>query len=224
MPTPKIDALCVEFIKRIPDQLQANFVIGTEALPDGYNITAVTIVDYVNRAMINLFNTKWQLTEGNKQKFISIFPELLGQSERVETPVYEIVSPYKDFHTLFSAIGTEVIDDASGDESGEEYTLTNYFKIRSEIEYTLFKSGKYKRYEPTETDAVIIQIKNNLEVFPTSLVSGMVFFYIKKPIDPETGLAFVQNGDNDSPFREDWHKEIIDIAYSLFLAETKQTE
>lgn len=208
MPTPKIDVMCVEFIKRIPDQLQTDFTIGTEALPDGFNLSALTIVDFINRGMINLFNIKWQLVEGDREKFISLMPELVGISEQVTSPEYTIESPYKDFHKLIGALKAD----------------GTYIKLRSETEYTLFKSAKYKRYQPSEEDPVIIYIQNKLAVFPDTINDGILFHYIKKPVDPETGLAFVQNGDNDSPFSEDWHKEIIDVAYALFLAETKQTD
>lgn len=208
MPTPKIDAMCVEFIKRIPDQLMEDFTIGVDDLPDGFNVTALTIVDYINRAMKDLFNLKWTAVEGDINKFINILPELVETSEE-ESPDYAIDAPYKNFHRLFGAITAD---------SGV------YIKVRPETEYNLFKAGKYKRYQPTAEDPVIICIKDHLYVFPETIAEGILFTYIKKPVDPETGLAFVQNGDFDSPFSEDWNKEIVDIAYNLFLAETKQTD
>ena len=209
MPTPKIDALCLEFIKRIPDQLTTDFTIGVDDLPDGYNVTALMIVDFVNRGMKALFEKYWTAVNGDTNAFIKLFPELVQTSEEEESPDYLIDAPHKDFHRLFGAI--------TADEG-------TYLKVRPETEYNLFKAGKYKRYQPTEDDPVIICIQDHLYVFPETITEGIIFTYIRKPVDPDTGLAFEQNGLNDSPFSEERHTEIVDLAYNLFLAETKQTD
>lgn len=213
MATPKFDKLCVEFIKRIPDQLKTAFTIGGGTLPDGYNLAATTVIDFINRALVELFNIKLQAVEGDVNKFIRIFPELSKISAEVELPKYTIITPHLDF---FKILG------------GYTKTGNYYIKPRPEAEYSLFKAGKLRQYQPAAEDPIIIQIgaasKLDIEVFPSTITGRFEFHYIKRPVDPTTGNALTQNGSYDSPYYEIWHKEIIDIAHKLFLLETQITQ
>ena len=217
MATPRLDQLCVEFVKRLPDKLRSAFVPGSGELPDAFNIGAESIVDYVNRALQQHFNNYWQSVGGDEQKFARIFPELIKQSTAValSSGNYVIASPHKDF---FKIIG------------GITVTGGKYIKPKDEVLYTVYLSQEYGSIiTPTANDPVIIQVNDMLAVFPQDLSEQIKFHYIRRPISPVTGNFFSQNGsgagdvDIDSPFYEHWNNAIVDIAYMKYLQETNQT-
>lgn len=214
MPTPKLDTLCVEFVKRLPSQLkltEANtvFVPGSGLLPDAFDIGAASIIDYVNRALLQFFNKAWLEVKGNVQAMISILPELqeISASVNLTSGEYLIGSPYKNFYKIIGGL-----------------TSTNvYIKPKQESLYLFFLSGKYKNHEATATDPAIFQVGEKLIVMPNNVSATIRFHYIKKPTDPLTGNVLTQNGLTDSPFDEQWNSEIVELAYKKFLEETIQT-
>jgi len=213
MPTPRLDQLCVEFVKRLPDKLRSPFVPGLDYLPDAFNIGAESIIDYINRALQQHFNNDWQSVGGDEQKFIRIFPELVKVSSAVTLTSgnYDIASPHKDF---FKIIG------------GMTVTGNKYIKPKDENLYTVYLSQEYgNTLAPTANDPAIIQVNNMLAVFPQSLAEQIKIHYIRRPVDPTTGNSFTQNGDGeiDSPFYEHWNNAIVDVAYMKYLQETNQT-
>lgn len=210
MATPKFDRLCVEFMKRIPDQTVELFEVGEEKLPNGYLLTSETIIDYVNRALMQLFNNYWQATAGDIVKFINVFPELVEMSGAValNNGKYVIASPYKDFVRLIGA---------------KTSTSNKYIKPKDDNLYALYLSGEYQTFQPTLDNPVIIQVNNFLGVFPTNLSENINIHYIKAPIDPTTGNALIQNGNYDSPYYEHWNNAIVDLAYLKYLQETNDT-
>lgn len=206
MATPKIDNIANEFLKRIPDTFQTSFTPGGGIMPGGYVLkTATQIMDYVNRGMLSLFNIYWEATEGNKDLFLQIFPELQEFSDAVPLTNgnYTIAANYLNFKALIGAV-------KSSDNSNIEVW-------RSTI-YTLALSGKYQ-FNATASKPAIIQVKNLLAVFPQSSSFQIKFHYIKLPLDPTTGLPLSQNGGYDSPFMDDWNDKIADIAYKFYLQE-----
>ncbi len=212
MPTPKFDQLCVDFVKMIPDQLeQSNFVPGTGNLPRSYLLPATTIIDYVNRGLITFFNNYWKSSQGNAELFLSIFPEMQATTQLVEftNGVYVISSPYKNF---FKIVGGYI----------EDTPDKIYLKVVPSSKFSEYQSGKLIGYRATDKDPVILQIENTLHLFP-KVKRDVVFHYIKLPTLPTTGTAIIQNGNYDNPFTEQWNKEIVDVAYNIYLAETLQT-
>lgn len=209
MATPKFDRLCVNFVKRIPDQLTSAFTPGTGNLPRSYLLDSAQIIDYINRAMNKLFQTVWIETGGDINKFVRILPELqkLTDAITLNSGKYTIANPYLDF---FKIVGC--------------YSNNKYIKPRHESDYALIKSNKYRRYQISSEDPIIFQISNYLEVIPNDAVNTIIINYIALPIDNTTGNFLTQNGSIDIPFREHWEKEIVDIAYKIFLEETVQTQ
>jgi len=217
MPTPKFDKLCIELVKRIPDQLQDDtFVPGSGELPDAFLLKAEIIIDFINRALQTFFNLSWQKLEEKVQAFINTFPEMqkVSDEEALTAGIFEIEDPYLDFYKIIGAFIT-----------GDTIEGRIYAKPKAENLYTHFLAGKYKSYQATVSDPAIIQVEKKLEVFPKDTsFANINFHYIKLPLDPETGNPFIQDGDYDSPFAEQWHKEIVNIAYGLWLEEAAQTQ
>lgn len=210
MPTPKFDKLCIEFVKRLPDQLEDDtFTPGSGELPRAYNMSAETIIDYINRALQKFFNLNWVALQANVQAFVNMFPEMqrISEEETLTNGEFIVETPYLDF---FKIIG--------GKTSGGVF-----IKPKAESLYLHYVTGKYKNYRATDEDPAIIQIPNKLAVFPSDTTNSFIFHYIKFPLDPETGEVFIQNGDYDSPFSEQWHKSIVDVAYGMYLEETVQS-
>lgn len=209
MATPKFDRLCINFVKRIPDQLTSDFTPGTGNLPRSYLLNSAQIIDYINRAMNKLFQTVWIETGGDINKFVRILPELqkLTDAITLNSGKYTIENPYLDF---FKIVGC--------------YSNNKYIKPRHESDYALIKANKYRRYQISSEDPIIFQISNYLEVIPNDAVNTIIINYIALPIDNTTGNFLTQNGSIDIPFREHWEKEIVDIAYKIFLEETVQTQ
>lgn len=211
MPTPKFDKLCIEFVKRIPDQLEDNtFVPGSGELPRSFLLSAEVIIDYINRSLQGFFNFHWTALQGNIQAFINLFPELqnLSDEEALASGVFIIADPYLDFFKIIGAFTNQNI----------------FIKPKPEYLYTQFVAGKYRSYQATENDPAIINVENKLAVFPTDVATAFTFHYIRFPLDPTTGEVLIQNGDYDSPFSEQWHTAIVDFAYNLYLKETEQTQ
>lgn len=208
--TPRLDSLCVNLLKRIPDVFRSSFTPGSGALPNGNNIKAEAIIDYVNRGMQDLFNQYWQLSSGDIKKFIKIFPELVEFSGPVNLTNgnYIIASPYKNFYKLIGAV---------------KDSDNKFIKVKDDHLYTVYLSEEYDEYLPTTDDPAIIQVSQMLAVFPQNLTGQINFHYIKAPLDPTTGRFLVQNGDEDSPFFDHWNKAICDFAYLKYLEETNQT-
>lgn len=212
MSTPRIDRLCADFLKRVPDEFQSEFTPGTgQTMPKGHLLKAEVILDYVNRALQELFNNVWQSVNGNIDAFTSIMPEMVKFSDAVplSSGNYTIADPYKDFYKLIGAVKSPGND---------------YIKVKPESKYTLYLSEEYSTvYTPTEDEPAIIQVNQLLAVFPQTLTGNIKFHYIKVPVKPSTGGYLEQNGSYDSPFFEHWHSAIVDIAYLKYLKETNDT-
>ena len=212
MATQKIDRLCADFLKRVPDQFRSPFTPGLgQTMPDGHLLKAEVILDYINKAMMELFNDMWQSAGAKVEKFISIFPELVKMSNPVpfENGNYTIASPYKDFYKLIGAI----VDGTN-----------KFIKVKPEYLYTVYLSGEYGDIlKPTADDPVIIQIHDMLSIFPQDLSSQIKFQYIKVPLNSSTGALLEQNGSEDSPYFEHWHEAIVSRAYLKYLQVTNET-
>lgn len=210
MATPRFDTICQEFLKRVPDNFKTAFTPGGGALPDGYVLEATQIKDYVNRALLKLFNLYWEQTKGNYKLFMKIFPELVKFSDAVSLSSgnYDVANPYLDFKALVGAV-----------ESSEN----TFIKVWHPDRYTIALSEEYPQYTASAENPAIIQVNKKLAVFPQSSTFDIKFQYIKIPVDPTTGNPLTQNGSYDSPFMDDWNTQIIDLAEEIYLIESHQT-
>jgi hypothetical protein len=211
--TPKFDRIAISFVKKIPTAFKTVFTPGID-MPDANLFTKEIIADYINRAMMKLFNQYWQQTAGNFQAFLAVFPELvkfsgeLEGSEGFAGTVYQVAAPYFDFCRIVGAIGPN----------------NQFIKVWDETKFTLAISGQYTEYTATTSNPAIIQIHGMLFVFPQTLNDfNFKIQYIKYPIDPATGGPLVQNGNEDSPFGDQWNDIIAELAYALYLEESFET-
>ena len=210
MATPRIDHIASEFLKRIPDEFKKSFTPGTGKMPDGYVLTAEQTEDYVNRAMLKLFNMIWNNTGGKIDLFIRILPEMVKFSDELQLTNgnYTIKNPYLNFKQIIGAVKS---------------TDNSFIKVWFTSKYTIALSGNYAQYTATESKPAIIQVNDLLAVFPQDSSFKIKIHYVAVPVNPNTGLQLKQNGDYDSPFKDDWNTRIADIAEELYLKDSYQT-
>jgi hypothetical protein len=209
MATPRIDRIVTAFCDRIGDP--ATFSTG--ALQGGNVITtAAAIMSYINRAMLELFRSRWEAVRGDKQKFIEIFPELLKvrtvnftYSSPPANTSYVIANPNLDYLTIVDAT----------------YGSTYYFTVFPATEYNTIRFGRHEHRTPTESNPGIIDSQRTLYMFPTGInsaggLTGVNISIIVLPLDPTTGGLLAQNGSYDSPYYDHWNDEIVRIAEELY--------
>ncbi|MGA7720838.1 MAG: hypothetical protein WCA84_06645 [Ignavibacteriaceae bacterium] len=212
--TPNLDSIAIEFIKRIPTTFKSAFTAGGGPMPDTYFMPAVNIIDYINRGMKKLFNDYWLSTKGDPLAFSRLFPELTKYTPAINISggLYTIVNPYLDFKRIVGGL------------------ISNgniFIKIWDDTKLTIALSGLYDEYIASPGKPAIIQLNNQLFLFPDALSSGSLnsvrLHYIALPVSPATGSALVQNGNYDSPFCSQWNSVIADYAEQLFLQDSYQT-
>lgn len=220
--TPILDSIAIEFVKRIPTTFKTTFA-GSAAMPDTYVLTAVQIVDFINRAMKKLFNDSWQSANGDPLKFSRLLPELVRYSDEIQLANghYNIANPFLDFKRIIGGIVTGVLEDS---------VSSIFIKIWDDTKLTIALSGLYPEYIATSENPALIQMDKQLYLFPDAvyggtgiMLNGIRLHYIALPVDPTTGSAIIQNGDYDCPFDSEWNTVIADYAYEMFLEESAQT-
>jgi len=211
--TNRFDKICIGFAQKIPTAFKTTFTPGN-AMPDTYLLTKEIIADFVNAALLKLFNQTWQAVKGDTKAFIQIFPELSRLSDTVVatltngTLYYNVIAPYMDFNKLIGAVTSD----------------NKFIKIWDETKFTIALSGIYDQYTTTSNKPAIIGLNRALYLFPQNIVApGFKFQYIALPLDPTTGDDLIQNGSYDSPFTDQWNAQIADMAYDLYLEESQET-
>jgi hypothetical protein len=213
--TPKLDSIAIEFVKRIPTSFKSTFTPNM-IMPDTYFMPALQVVDYINRAMMALFNDYWQSVKGDASMFARIFPELVRYTPqiRITNGLYVIAAPYLDFKKIIGGLAQGSIN-------------SNYFiKVWDDTKLTIALSGLYDVYTTTSNKPAMIQMNNSFYLFPDALessVNNINLHYIGIPVNPVTGSALVQNDNYDSPFSAEWNSVIADHAEQLFLQDSYQT-
>lgn len=213
------------FIKRIPDSWSSAFTPGGGVAPSGYILTAAQILDYTNRGLMKFFNDQFQNVFENAVKagisdpikihdlFAGRFPELVEVTASALTLTsgnYTFISPY--LH-IFKVIGAY-----------NNATTNVPLRIWKESAYPFAKTSKYAQYQASASNPALIQIKNQVCVFPQASTFGVFLIFIKYPLLPTTGGYLTQNGSVDSPFSEVWEDKITETVYSLYLKDTYETE
>ena len=224
MSTIKWDRTASNFLTRIPDSFATAFVPGGGVMPAGNILTAAQITDYVNRGILKFFNDNWAFNYNTAVKagisdplkitdlFVGMFPELVETSSALTLTSgnYTVASPHLN---LFKIIGAY-----------NNATTPVPLRVWQESYYPFAKTGKYMQYQASASNPAIIQIKNQLAVFPQSSTFTITIIYIKLPLLPTTGGFLLQNESVDSPYGEQWEDVIAESAYKIFLKETHETE
>ena len=207
MPSPRFDAMSVDLSKKIGDYKAA---AGT----DGEKVTANERNAILNRALAELFNTKWNEVKGDKNLFIQIFPELYREVEitTASTGLYTIGVIGNldfDFYATFDA----------RKDTGNVY-ITSLQKGL----YQIVKSSKHPHYIPSATKPYVFEVNRVLEFLPATEYNAqkVKHSYIKFPVNPSDGTPFGAAGTYDSPFYSSWHEIIVEIAKQIYLDMSQQ--
>lgn len=208
MATPKLDTIAVNFLHRIPDEFTTAFTPGSGVMPEPNILTKDQVIDYVNRALNQLFNMYWTNLGYNVEMMIRIFPELYRQTSDINftNGEYNLTNNYLDIQELIGGIHNN-----------------KFIKAKPSHKYLLYLTQEYDEFIPTDNNKVVIKIENKLVLFPNVTTTAVKISYLKKPISTTNGGYLAQNGNEDSPFDWHWNEQIADIAYSLFLKETNET-
>ncbi len=193
MTTTKLNNMSIALAQRIADAVAM-------ATTDGNTLTALARMSYLNRAMFKIIDDFWQQLAGDKDKFASIFPELVSTPQvlTLTSGVYTVATPLLDFFVLHQAyVGTTVI------------------RVYPPKYYENLIIGNLPQIAADSNNPAVVQLGTSLNFFPTSTASPSVI-YLRQPLDPTTGAYLSQNGNYDSPFLEHWNDFIVSIAQQLF--------
>jgi hypothetical protein len=200
MPSPRFDALNVYFSKKIGDPVaSAATTTPTSGLTDDERDV------YLNRAMMKLFNMKWNEVLGDVEKFIQLFPELYipmpltANSGGVVAP--GLPSGYLNYKRPVEGYlpsGTRI-------------------KFVENILYPTVRNSKHKHYLPSTTNLFGFEIGGNFEFFPKAPFNSQTFtiMIIKLPLQ-STGAVFTNGGAEDIPFYPDWDELIVETALQIW--------
>jgi hypothetical protein len=197
MATPKFDFLSIELALRLNDKVAT-------ATADGKTIKKADRENYINKAMLTLFNKYWN----KPNEMAMIFPELMKTFEGTtsSTGVYQLASPNKDIYFIF-----------------ETYINGKQTIIKPADMYLAIKNEAFYYQKPTADKPYLVQIADELRFLPESIgVKSFIATGIKQPINPATGGFLIIGGSYDVPFKEHWLTAILDIAELLFRQDAGQ--
>ena len=196
MATPKFDRISVELSRRLNDPVAA-------AATNGSTLTAAQRNEFVNMALQELFNMKWQQYGGDIAGFTKELPELIvPRTGTLSSSSYVIASPNLDFVQLVEVVAP----------------VSKYCTIRPSRLRFLVSMGTIPTMAGTANNPIAIESGGVIYIYPaTSFVSGTITMnIIVAPLDPTTGGYLTQGGTYDSPFSPDWENTIVEIAVQLF--------
>lgn len=204
MSTPKIDRIIVEFSNRITQPVTcsgATFTKGPNVVLD-----EADYMSYVNKAMFVLFNTYWKATEGDKVKFLELFPELLKPVDlSIKTDLtdhYLDVSGIRNMKCLVHGIKDNTI----------------FVDSPPNHDYAYYRSSRFPQYNANESKPVVFLLDGDTsaKLMPTDLSGTSIeLFYIVYPTQPD-GNFLTRNGSYDSPFSQQWNSDIAEFAEKLY--------
>lgn len=178
-----------EFSKRIHD-------------PDNIAVSITEKMSYLNKAMFQFLNDNWTAVNGDKDKFIRIFPELVKpiSISLDSNSSYPITSPNFDYFALHS-----------GSLNG------NFISVVSADKFAIIKSGKNKYFTGSHTRPIMVEVNRIINVFPKfSTGQTAELLIIKQPLNPTNGNFLTHDGNYDSPFTPQWNSKIVSIAEQLY--------
>lgn len=211
MATPKFDRIVNEFTRRLGDPASfdaSGNLLGTSA---GV-LTSEEVVAYVNKALFKLINDAWIESEGNKNKFAAIFPELVSL-RTIAIPqgenTYNLADPNLDLFVIIDA-----------------FTGSDHAHVIDSSDHLLVKHSAYPQYEADDYNPVVSYLGNTIYLFPDYLTKlspvNLEIIIIKQPLNPNNGSLLVQNGIYDSPFNDQWTSKIAEIAEQLYRIDAQE--
>lgn len=199
MPSPKFDAIQVQFSRKAGDPVST-------AATAGKFLSIAVRNSYVNLALEEVFRKYWEGVLGDTDKFLEIFPELHKSVQKNTTAGGTYVLAGADTHDFFKII--------------DAYTVSSpkYIKFLKKTLRTIVLTGVSPLYTPSTTHFIGFEIQGTLEFYPASSfdVIAVMINYIRKPVDPANGNAFSNGGTNDIPFNSIWSEEIAETAYLIW--------
>ena len=232
MATIKFDRILQEFSRRIGDRLNAVFVPGAGAYPNGSELDSVDSIAYINKALNKLMEDVFEVVKGDIKAFAQALPELISipaevtfVPDSIPTPPsvplgpapllpsttltglysqYDIATPHKDFFKLFGAyVDSDTI-----------------IRIYPEDQFINLVTKNYPDDPPTEDDPCLVALNESLYLFPSTETLANII-YIKKPLLPTTGDFIAQNGEIDSPYHDHRNSRIAELAEKLYWNEKR---
>lgn len=214
MATPKLDNISLHFSRRINDSKTSANVEFTTGQEDGKTLSALQRMEYINEAMFKLMGMIWKVIQGDKAKFVQIFPELVRDmnitlSSGGTEAKYQIANPNLDFWHLLEGV---LIIDAS---------TKRYAEIAPKHLFQAITYGAIQ-FRATDEFPKVIEMEREINAFPVATYSGKsaIFTIITQPLNPTNGAFLTQAGSYDSPFYDNWNDQIIDLAVELFHRDT----
>lgn len=199
MASPKLDAINVQFSRKIGDAVAS-------ASTAGNILSAAERDTYINLALNEVFRKYWELVQGNSEKFLEIFPELHKSLQVTTTAGGTFVLAAANSYDFFKMI--------------DAYTVTSpkYIKFLEKTLRTVVVTGANTLYTPSADHLVGFEIEGTLEFYPAASFNAqnVKINYIRRPVDPANGNAFSNGGTNDIPFYSIWSEEIAETAYRIW--------
>lgn len=197
--SPKFDSCSVQFAKKIGDAVATAATAG--------NILSVAEREtYLNLALNEVFRKYWAGVQGDTEKFLEIFPELHKS--------IQVTSTAGGLYVLAAATTFDFFKMIDG------YTVTSpkYIKFLKKTLRTIVITGTNSLYVPSATHFIGFEIEGTLEFYPAASFNAqnVKINYIRKPVNPTTGNAFVNADTSDIPFNAIWSEEIAETAYQIW--------
>lgn len=204
MASPLIDEISVALSRRIGDAVAAS-------TDDGQTLTANERMSYVNKAMFKLFDEIVQMSQGNGDVMVAMYPELLstpvalslsGGNYTVSSGAANIKDIWKPYQCYISATNI-------------------YIKVLEPKYYTVLIAGIPNDLDVSSTNPVVIFVNGALRFFPLSSTFTPYVIYIRKPLNPATGGLLVQNGTYDHSFGYQAQERLIEYTEAIYKAEAQ---
>jgi len=187
----------VELSRRIGDAVAL-------ASTNGKVLTADERSAYVNKSLQELFRMYWDKTNGDKELFARIFPELLV----MKSILIDVNGKYA-VDVLPTANYFRLIDGVRNSDS-------QYVKSLPDTFYNIVSTGINDLYTASAKNLIAIEYGRTLYFFPVLefATKTVTINYLTSPLK-EDGTLITQGGNEDSPFNYHWNSEIAAIAEKL---------
>lgn len=108
----------------------------------------------------------------------------------------------------------------------DAYTVTSpkYIKFLDKTLRTVVITGTNNLYTPSATHLIGFELEGTLEFYPAASFNAqkVKINYIRKPVNPTTGEAFVNGDTRDIPFNAIWSEEIAETAFRIWQQNTQE--
>lgn len=208
MGTLKFDLIAQELMRLVKDEFVTSFTPGAGLMPAGSILRSREIIsEYVNRALLKVFNDIWASAGGDVAVFARLVPELVVTREVSITQVgdngtYTIASPNFDIYEL-----AEISTSSGLGVVGKKELIQSIEK------------GSVLQYTGTTAKPIGVFMGDTIYLYPYASLAKITA--VKQPINPTSGVLLVQNGIYDSPYAMHWNSRIASVAYGLYLADSQ---